>query len=78
MYPGPIGSTSRFLVSCPDFLMISPAVHEAWTAWKWAKMGDIGQLYPNGAPYIILHAVQDIESGVNAGQAERMKEITGK
>jgi len=35
-------------------------------------------VYPHGVPCIVLQAVRELEQGVNAGQAERMKEITDK
>ena len=40
--------------------------------------GAIPELYPHGTPSIVLKAVRDVDNGINAGQNERMKEITKK
>jgi hypothetical protein len=34
-------------------------------------------MYPHGTPCIVLEAVRALDAGLNAGQAEKIKNITG-
>lgn len=71
----PVGD-GRWLVSCPDYLKVSPAMSEAWTARSHWLNGAIGQMYPHGTPCIVLQAVRDLDGGLNQGQYEAMKDKT--
>jgi len=78
IYPGAIGNSERFLVSCPDYLYVSPAVKEVAAAYWYTDKGSIDQLYPHGTPCVMLEAVRHFGNGVGAGGAEYIKDITDR
>ena len=67
-----------FLISCPDYLKVSPAINQAWQAWQCWQNGSVGQLYPNGVPLAIVRAISEIDAGFAVGQSEAMEKARNK
>lgn len=75
LYVTPLGV---FVRSCPTALARSPAVGEAWRAWRWWENGCLADRFPDGIPIILCRAVEELAAGYNAAMAELMKPPPGK
>ena len=72
-----IDGRNGWLVSCPDYLRISPAINQAWEFLRWSKSGELNLAFPHGAPRIVLTAVDALRYGYEAGQCHALDKISG-
>ena len=64
----------RFLLSCPDYLRVSPACAQAAEAawWLMDGRGGMGQRYAD-PPLALVRAAQAYAAGYCRGAADRMR-----
>lgn len=63
----------RWLLSCPRYLELSPAIRDAWQYTRSADRGELGLWFPDGVPLIVLRAVDAIKLGHDSGAIYKME-----
>ena len=68
----------QFLLSCPDYMRVSPAAAQAREAawWLMDSRGGLAQRYPH-PPLALLLAAQAYAGGYNRGVVDKMKDKRG-